>query len=170
MLYYKKEQPVAVKFGNERGFTMVEILIVMVILGILATLAVPNTRHLFSKNKLRASTTSVTSSLYLARMKAVNDGAPYGVKFNDDGTFYVASDPKTTPQIKGSLYRLEKGITFGPNNFVNHLAIFNEYGQLDRTCLPTETYTGTIVIANGTVDSTKIDVTFLSGRIRETNK
>ena len=166
----KKEQPVAVKFGNERGFTMIEILIVMVIIGILATLAVPNTRHLFTKDKLRASTTSVTSSLYLARMKAVNDGVPYGVQFNNDGTYYVASDPKTTPQIKGSLYRLEKGITFGSNTFVNQLAIFNEYGQLDKSCLSSGNMTGTITIANGTVDSTKVEVTFISGRIRETNK
>ncbi|MDP2982785.1 MAG: prepilin-type N-terminal cleavage/methylation domain-containing protein [Candidatus Latescibacter sp.] len=160
----------AVKFGNERGFTMVEILIVMVILGILATLAVPNISQLFKKDKLRASTTSVTSSLYLARMKAVNDGAPYGVKFNIDGTFYVASDPKTTPQIKGSLYRLEKGVAFGSNTFINQLAIFNEYGQLDKSCLATGNMTGTVVITNGTIDSTKVEVTFISGRIRETNK
>ena len=160
----------AVKFGNERGFTMVEILIVMVILGILATLAVPNTRQLFSKDKLRASTTLVTSSLYLARMKAVNDGVPYGVQFNNDGTFYVASDPKNSPQIKGSLYRLEKGIAFGSNTFVTRLAIFNEYGQLDKSCLATGNMTGTVVITNGMMDSTKVEVTFISGRIRETNK
>ena len=159
-----------VKFHNERGFTMVEIVIVMVIIGVLATLAIPSTKYLFKRDKLRASTTSVTSSLYLARMKAVNEGAPYGVQFNDDGTYYVASDPLTSPQIIGSMYRLEKGITFGSNNFVNKLAIFNEYGQLDKTCLPSGIYTGSVVIANGVIDSTKVEVTFLSGRIRETNK
>lgn len=159
-----------VKFSNERGFTMVEILIVMVIIGVLATLAVPSTKYLFKRDKLRASTTSVTSSLYLARMKAVNEGAPYGVQFNQDGTYYVASSPLTSPQIVGTTYRLDRGITFGLNNFVNQLAIFNEYGQLDKTCLPSGIYTGSIVITNGVVDSTKVEVTFLSGRIRETNK
>jgi prepilin-type N-terminal cleavage/methylation domain-containing protein len=161
---------VALKFGNERGFTMVEVMIVMIILGILATLAIPNTRQLFSKDRLRASTSSVTSSLYLARMKAVNDGVPYGVKFNTDGTFYVASDPKNSPQVKGSIYRLEKGVAFGTNTFINRLAIFNEYGQLDKTCLATGNMTGTVMITNGTIDSTRVEVTFISGRIRETNK
>jgi type II secretion system protein H len=161
---------VVVKFGNEHGFTMVELLIVMVILGIMATLAVPSTKYLFSRDKLRASTTSVTSSLYLARMKAVNEGSPYGVQFNNDGTFYVTSDPLTSPQVVGTAYHLDKGVAFGLNNFVNQLAIFNEYGQLDKTCLPNGIYTGRIVIINGVVDSTKVEVTFLSGRIRETNK
>lgn len=159
-----------VKLKNERGFTMIEILIVMVIIAILATLAVPSTKYLFSRDKLRASTTSVTSSLYLARMKAVNDGVPYGVQFNSDGSFYVERDPLTTPQLVGTPYHLEKGIAFSSNNFVNKFVIFNEYGQLDKTCLPTGTYTGTIVITDGVVDSTKVEVTFLSGRIRETNK
>jgi prepilin-type N-terminal cleavage/methylation domain-containing protein len=160
---------VVVNFGSERGFTMVEILIVMVILGVLATLAIPNTRYIFSKDRLRASTTSVTSSLYLARMKAVNDGVPFGVQFNGDGSFYVVSDPNNSPQPKGAPYHLEEGITFGSNSFVNNLAIFNEYGQLDKRCLPTGSYTGTITIS-GIADSTKVEVTFLSGRIRETNR
>jgi type II secretion system protein H len=154
---------------RERGFTLVEILIVMVIVGIMASLAVPNLRPMFKKDKLRASTTSVTSSLYMARTKSVNDGRPYGVKFETSGQFYMVSDPKGTPTRWGVPHRLEDEVSIVSNTFVNGLVIFNEYGQLDKSCLPTGAFTGTIILSDGSPNSTRVDITYISGRIRETN-
>jgi prepilin-type N-terminal cleavage/methylation domain-containing protein len=153
---------------HERGFTLVELLIVMVIVGILATLALPNLKSFFTRDRLLASTTTVTSSLYLARTKAVNDGIQYGVQFASNGDFYVVKTPKGTPSIHGVVHHLDKGVNFLSNTFVSNLVIFNEYGQLDRACLSSGQMTGTIMLAN-TADTTQVDVTFISGRIRETN-
>ncbi len=157
------------KQGNEKGFTMIELLIVLVILGILAGLAVPSLSHLFSKDKLRASTTTVTSSLYVARMKAVNEAEPYGVQFDADGLFTIVRDPAGANEIRGAGYNLEEGISFSEINFQNWLVVFNEFGQLEKSCLPSGVLTGTITITNGIIDSTMVEVTFLTGRIRETN-
>ena len=156
------------KQHRERGFSLVELMVVLVLIGIMATLALPNLKSLFTQDRLLSSTTLVTSSLYLARTRAVNEGARYGVQFGTSGDFYVVKDPLGTPTVHGVVNHLETGVSVLSNTFVNNLAIFNEYGQLDRACLSTGQMTGTIMLTN-TADTTQVDVTFISGRIRETN-
>jgi prepilin-type N-terminal cleavage/methylation domain-containing protein len=154
---------------SERGFTLVEIVIVMAMLGILATMAAPNLRSLFTKNRLRSSTSLVTSSLYMARTKAVNEGRPYGVRFDTNGRFYVVDNPGGTPAWTSKPYILESGVSITSNNFVSGIAIFNEFGQLNKTCLSSGSLTGTIILSDGSPHPTRVDVTLISGRIRETN-
>ena len=158
------------KLRSEHGFTMVELLIVMVIMGILVTMAVPKLNFVYSKNKLRASTSSVTSTLYMSRMKAVNDGQLYGVQFDEDGLFHVVRDPLNTAEQVGEINRLEDGVAFGNNSFIDGLVIFNSLGQLERTCLPTGIMNGSITLWDDIGDSTNVMITYLSGRIRETNR
>ncbi|MFC1542170.1 Tfp pilus assembly protein FimT/FimU, partial [Candidatus Latescibacterota bacterium] len=159
------------KTKNENGFTLVELMIVLVVIVIMSAIAVPQMDKVFTKNKLRASTTSVTSSLYLARMKSINDGEQYGVQFNfNDGTYIILKDPYGTAENFSQPYQLEDEISFNDITFVNDLAVFNEYGQLDKNCLPSDEWTGIIEIVNTEVDTTMVEVTFISGRIRETNR
>lgn len=159
------------KTGKEKGFTIVELMIVLVIIGILVTVVAPNLDIIFTKNKLQASTSQVTSSLYIARMKAVNDAEPYGVRFNmtEPGDINIIRDPLGVNVVKGATSRLDEGIEFSEITFLDELVIFNEFGQLDKNCLPSGILTGTITITNGLEDSTRVDITRLTGRIRETN-
>ncbi|MFC1692676.1 Tfp pilus assembly protein FimT/FimU [Candidatus Latescibacterota bacterium] len=154
---------------EEKGFTLVEIIIVMVILGIMVTMAVPRMNFILSKDELRASTSSVTSSLYLARMKAVNDGLEYGVQFNVNGEIQIMSDPLGVPEAVGGISRLEDGISFSEIEFVNWLVVFSPYGQLEKSCLTPGDMIGSIIISNDIGDSTKVEVTSVTGRIRETS-
>ena len=155
--------------SNEKAFTIVEILIVAVIIGILATIAIPRMDFVFSKDKLRASTSSVTSYLYLARMKAVNEGEEYGVQFFENGTFHMLKDPRGVSEVIGAPHRLENGVTFVEMTFEDWLVVFNEYGQLVKSCLPAGNLTGSIILTSDSGDSTMVEVTFITGRIRETN-
>lgn len=156
--------------NRERGFTLMETMIVMFLIGIIAALAAPNMDRVFKRDKLRGSTTSVTSSLYLARMKAINDGMPYGVEFFTDGSFQIYRDPYGSNEAFGTGYHLDTGLAFAEMDSVGQLIVFTEYGQLHKDCLPSGQYTGTVFITDGVSDTTNVQVTFLSGRIRETNR
>jgi len=156
--------------NNEKAFTMIEILIVAVIIGIMVAIAVPRMDFSFAKNKLRASTSSVTQYLYLARMKAVNEGEDYGVQFSEDGIMNVLKDPYGTPESIGPPSMLEEGVIFNDIAFVDWLVVFNSFGQLDKDCLPSGAMTGSIILyCSDTQDSTSVEVTRITGRIRETN-
>ena len=158
------------KSRDEKGFTLVELMIILVIIGILGALAIPNMSRLLSKSKLKASTTSVTSSLYLARMKAINEGVPCGVEFFADGSYHILQDPYGTGEVSGNPYNLDDEVSFEEITFVDWIAVFNEYGQLHKNCLPAGESTGVVKISDGVADTTMVEVTFISGRIRETNR
>ncbi len=154
---------------NEKGFTLVEILIVVALITVISALAIPRMGFVLSKNKLRTSTSSVTSSLYLARMKAVNDSENYGVQFSGNGDIEIVRDPLGVYEITSVTNRIEEGIEFVEVTFEDWLAVFNSVGQLDKSCLPSGDLTAHVILANDKGDSTKVEVTFITGRIRETN-
>lgn len=155
--------------GRERGFTMLELLVTMLVIAILSAIAVPNMSRIVWRNKLGTSTSSVTTSLYLARMKAINEGEDYGVEFYSDGTFRLIRDPLGTAEYSGTELRLEEGIQVVEITFNSRLPVFTANGQLDKGCLPTDVFQGVIRLTDGSIDTTMVEISMISGRIRETN-
>ena len=67
---------------NRRGFTLLEMMIVVVIIGIMAAVAVPNFQIWVSNQRLRDDMSQIEGDLQIARMTAINRAAPVTVAFN----------------------------------------------------------------------------------------
>lgn len=71
---------------NTRGVTLVEMMIVVAIMGILASIAVPNFARHLPGIRLKGDVRDVASVFRLARMRAVAECRHYGVYLDDGST------------------------------------------------------------------------------------
>jgi len=127
--------------GNKRGFTLIEILIVVVILGILAAIVIPQ----FSSASQEASISSVRSQLQTLRSqvelyRVQNNGYPTGGTISSDST---ANDPGgfETLVTGGYLQRLPEV----PAGWEIKLALDETTGLMEVTAA----YTGSDTLPNG---------------------
>jgi prepilin-type N-terminal cleavage/methylation domain-containing protein len=71
------------QFATCCGFTLVELMITVVIIGIVAGMAVPRFGKLVDRLKMRGGVRHLTSELRLARSMAIADKDQYGLQFNN---------------------------------------------------------------------------------------
>jgi type II secretory pathway pseudopilin PulG len=99
--------------SREKGFSMIELMIVCAVLIIIAVIAVPNLARANANYKLDASGHSVASLLQQARMQAVKTNQPAYVKFdNPTGIVYVTSDPGLAYASGNPDVAISKGLSF----------------------------------------------------------
>jgi len=71
---------------RSNGFTIIEILVVISIMAILASLAIPSYLDFFEKGRLRGATEAVYEQLQYARAQALKRSTPIVVDFSADGS------------------------------------------------------------------------------------
>lgn len=62
-----------------KGFTLLELIVTVAILGIVATLALPSFNELIADNRIRAITSELHSSLLKTRSEAIKRGKPVAI-------------------------------------------------------------------------------------------
>lgn len=72
-------------FRRSRGFTIIELMIVMVLMGVLASLAVPSYRSFMINQQLASASSDFLASLLQARSEAMRRGLPVSI-FPNNGT------------------------------------------------------------------------------------
>lgn len=74
-MLYQKQMVIRGSKKDQQGFTLLEIMIVTVIIGIAAALAVPNFTMMYARHELYQATTSLYNRLVFARSAAISRNA-----------------------------------------------------------------------------------------------
>jgi prepilin-type N-terminal cleavage/methylation domain-containing protein len=143
---------------NQRGVTLIELIIVMVIIAIGAVLTTPNISGWLTNYRLRSATRDVASIMRFAQLKAVSNNTSYQVVFDTAHDSYILQYQDTGGGwvAEGISQTLPTGVKF------------NTTFPLNITTFSTNsTATDGNITLNNTKGSTKtVRVLGLTGRIR----
>ena len=94
--------------NRESGFTLIEVMIIVAIIGIASALAIPNYLVWHSRSELRQGITEVQNQLLLARMAALSRNAPVtvAISLSNGAIQMTTTNAATGAQILGSSLRL----------------------------------------------------------------
>ena len=142
---------------NQRGVTLMELLVVFVIIAIGAALMAPNIGGWLPNYRLRSATRDVASVMRVAQLKAVSTNTPFRISFDTLNDNYVVEYQTTAGWVQeGGTQTLPTGVKFN-TTFAGNITTF----------FPNFTSTDGIVTLNNTKNSIKtVRLLGLTGRIR----
>ncbi len=115
--------------GRRRGFTFLEVMVVIVLLGVLMAVTLPNMRGTGQVAALRGAARELAAGLRIARQRAISTHREVFVLFDLEGDRWRINlniDPEEEPDShrysRDSLYELEMPVTLPPKVFFDSVA------------------------------------------------
>lgn len=88
-----------------RGFSLLDLIVVIAILGIVARVALPRLSNTYARNRLDAAARRIVSDLALAQQRARQLSTPQNVQFDSGSSAYVL-DGMSDPAHPASAYKI----------------------------------------------------------------
>ncbi len=88
----------SVRIRTERGFTLIEALVVVAIIFVMTAISIPLVQSTLAYYDLRAAVSGVSGAIQTTRYRALSDGYPYTIKFSKaDNSYQVGKFPEWDP-------------------------------------------------------------------------
>lgn len=145
--------------NNNKGVTLLEVMIITVMIGITSTLAIPRFGQVIDKLRLKTEARDIISSLRLARSDAVSQRYQFGVHFDLRRNQYVLFKDSDNPSAFTynmaldsvmATKTLPQSVNFGSSSFSNNVVIFKPDGSASSSgaveLYSSEDYNGSFTI------------------------
>ncbi len=153
---------------KEKGFTLMEMVVVAVVIGVMAALAVPSFLNYTSKLQAKSTARDIISTLRMARSKAISERVKYGIFFDAGNRRYTFFKEKSGNEQYDSgadsvitQTTLDRDVNYGTNSFTNTTVVFRTDGSAstsgDMQILPAAggfTYTINVLASTGRIKLT----------------
>ena len=130
-----------IKSLKSSGFTILELMITIAVVGVLAAVALPSFNYTIQNNRVKTAASDAHMSLLLARSEAIKRNNNVKVSFNSSGWTVAYYDPDLTPPDYVTLTDktdLSPDVSYDPylGGTVDSLPqdiVFNRSGRLDTS-------------------------------------
>lgn len=90
----------SLRHSHARGFTLIELMVVIAIIGIIAVIAVPNFARMQRQARTRSACQKTAQHFKSLRERAITSGGTYGISFPNQNTYRLHRPDSTIQDFK----------------------------------------------------------------------